>query len=87
MDSDGISFVEMDETGKVVSQTTLKTEYVLRCPGLILDPAHYYEDGSCRHKDPNCEQPDCTNPKFMDEIYCKDCCAKFFGEDYVEAQK
>ena len=83
MATDTIRFETLDENGKSTNVRIIKVSDIQKCPGFILVPSHYREDGSCRHDEPGCEFEGCTNNKIVPEIYCREHLIMECGEDYV----
>lgn len=72
--SDNIVFSKLDETGGVTEVRVLTLDTISKCPTLVFLPDHYREDGTCRHDEPNCEEDNCTNLKYEEEIFCEQHC-------------
>lgn len=66
-----VRFSTLDEKGIESNVRIINNSDIQRCPGFILLPNHYRDDGTCRHDEMICEEDNCNEPKFADEIFCK----------------
>ena len=82
--SNEIVFNELSEEGRVITTRIIKNSDIRRCPKVILVASHYRDDGSCRCDEIICEEYDCPNPKYGEEIYCRTHLETLYGVDVDE---
>ena len=61
---------------------TFRVSDILKCPHVIFLPSHYRDNGTCRCDEKTCEEDNCTQDKFGEEIYCKTHLDDPYGEEY-----
>lgn len=87
------TFVTIDGEERVIESKTIHLSDIRKCPGFIMLPSHYRNDGSCRHDEILCEAEgnsafsQCDNLKHGEEIFCKLHLQSLYGlseEDFDE---